>query len=458
MADTVVLGAATPLTLDAYDAVVRGGAPVAVRDGGRIAARRAALERRIAAGEAIYGVNTGYGAEAVRSVPPDALGRMQANTVAAHACGVGPDAPPEVVRGTLLLTVQAAAQGAGAYRSEVVDALAVLLNTGTLPRVPLMGSQSASDLLPAAALALALDVDFEAKDALFINTNAFSGALAVEALLGAERLIEHAEEVAAMSLQAVRGFPDAYDARLVALRPHAGALDSARHMRGLLEGSDLLRSADRPHDPFSLRALPQVHGAARDAIAALRRAVEIEIRSATDNPVVTEDGDVLSGGNFHGAPLGLPLDYVALALGEVATLSQLRSRFLVSGVLGTPRKLTPDPAERLGLLMLPGLAAALVSEARQRGAPASRESIGFDHMEDHVSMSALAGRQVLEVLLLVRRIVAVELLCAAQGLDYAGAARAAAPAQALHAAVRERIAFVDQDRPIDVGELLGLVG
>jgi histidine ammonia-lyase len=457
MPEPVELGVASPLTLERYQAVVYHGASVALSDAGYVDAQRAVLEERVKAGDVIYGVNTGYGAEAVYAIAPDALARMQVNTAAAHNCGLGPDAPAEIVRGTLLLMLQSAAQGAGAYRRAVVQAMADLLNSKQLPKVPLLGTQSASDLLPQAPLAMALDTEFEAKDALIINTNAFTGAVAVEAVLAAERIIDRAEEIAAMSLQAVHGFPEAFDERLINLRPHAGAVESAEHMRRLLAGSSLLRCEGRPHDPFSLRAIPQVHGAVRAAIEALRRAVEVEIRSATDNPVVSSDGEVLSGANFHGAPLGLPLDYVALALGEIATLSQCRTRGLVSGFLGTPRKLTPDPAERLGLLMQPGAAAALVSEARLRGTAASRESIGFDQMEDHVSMSALAGRHVLDVAALVRRVLAIELLCAAQALDFAGVDLASRPARELHASVRERIPFVDVDRPVSADEILELV-
>lgn len=457
MKGPIALGSAAPLTLDSYEAIVHKRVPVVLADDGRIAARRDALETRIAAGDIIYGVNTGYGAEAVLAVPDDALARMQVNTVAAHACGVGAPAAPELARGALALMVQTTAQGAGAYSPEIVDALIELLNSGRDVPVPALGSQSASDLMPLAAIALELDVDYGAKDGLIINTNAFTGALAVETLRTAERLVDRAEEIAALSLQALRGFREAFDERLVALRPHPGAVRTAAHMRELLDGSALLGADNRPHDPFSLRAIPQVHGAIRDAVGTLRAAVEVELSSSTDNPIVTADGDVLSGANFHGAPLGLPLDYTALALCELATLSHLRTRHLVSGSLGTPRKLTPEPAERLGMLLQPGVAAALVSEARLRSNSASRESIGFDHMEDHVSMSALAGRQALEVAGLVRRVLAVELLCAAQALDYAGVASASPAARDLHAQVRERVPTLDEDRPLSADSVLDLV-
>jgi histidine ammonia-lyase len=190
----------------------------------------------------------------------------------------------------------------------------------------------------------------------------------------------------------------------------------------------------------------------------LRAAVTIEVGAVTDNPVVFADGEVISGGNFHGEPLSLPLDGVSLALGELATVSAARTRHLVGGSLGTPPRLTREPTEHLGMLMLPSVAAALVAEARQRGSPASRESIPVDLMEDHVSMAGLAGRQVLEVAELVGLVLAIELLCAAQALDLTPDGGPASPAgQALHAAVRERVAFFEDDRPLDASVLLDLV-
>lgn len=336
--------------------------------------------------------------------------------------------------------------------------------------MPELGSHSTSDLIPAANLALALlgeapghateAVGLQAKDASVVNNAAFSAALGADAVRRVTRLIEHTEAVAAMSLEALGGHVEAYDERLVALRPHPGALATAAHMRELLEGSQLIGRSERPHDPFSLRCLPQIHGAIRDALAHARTAVEIDLCAVTDNPVVVSDGgDALSGGNFHGAPLGLPLDLLGLAVSELATVSQRRAQQLVLGAIGagTPYKLTSLPAERLGMLMLPSVAATLVSECRLRTQPASRESIPTDLMEDHVSMAALAGRQVREATLLARRVVAIELMCAAQALDFHGAQLASPAAQGLHAAVRERVAVLDEDRPLDADALLELI-
>jgi histidine ammonia-lyase len=269
--------------------------------------------------------------------------------------------------------------------------------------------------------------------------------------------VERAEAVAALTLEAVRGFPEAFDERLVALRPHPGAVATAAHVRAHIAGSLRLRGPGRPHDPFSLRCVPQVHGAVRDAFGHLRAALSVEVGAVTDNPVVLADGSVCSGGNFHGAPIGLPLDGASLALGELATLSAARTRQLVGGGLGTPPRLTRAPGDRLGMLMLPSVAAALVAEARQRGAAASRESSPVDAMEDHVSMAGLAARQLAEVAGLTGLVLAVELLCAAQALELTPGGRASPAADALHAAVRERVAVLVEDRPLDASVLLDLV-
>lgn len=458
----VTLGGDEPLTWAGYEAVVHGGARVRLAGEGRIDAHRAALQRRLDEGAIIYSVTTGCGFEAGQAIPADALAAVQANTVASHAVGVGPPVDELVARGMLVLIAQSAAQGPPAFRREIVAALVRAINERRHPPVPRLGSNSASDLVPGAHLALGVlagepQLALQAKEGALINNAAFTTALAVAAVRSAQAAVVRAEAVAALTLQALRGFPDAFDARLVTLRPHPGALDVAAHMRSLLHDSALLRAPGRPHDPYSLRCLPQVHGAVRDAIANARGALEIELRAVQDNPVVLADGTVLSGGLFHGAPIGLPLDGVALALGQVAAMSAQRARHLVGGAFGLPPKLTRDPLRRMGLTMLPGVAGALVSECRQRGAPASRESVAMDTMEDHVSMAALAARQAREACELARRVVAIELACAAQALDFLQPALASAPARALHAQVRERLAFVDADRPVDTTVLLDLV-
>jgi len=254
----------------------------------------------------------------------------------------------------------------------------------------------------------------------------------------------------------VRGFPDAYDERLIGCRPHPGALASAQHMRELLRGSQLLRNPDRRHDPYSLRCIPQVHGAVRDALSYARRAVEIELRSVCDNPLVFPDGHrAISGGNFHGAPLGIPLDALGTAVATLAALSQRRTHHLVHPVLDArlPDKLATDPATQSGLLMANTAAAALVSECSALAAPASVNSIPADEMEDHVSMAAFAAQKAALIVARARRVVALELLCAGQALDFQGVERASEPVRDLHARLRERMAFLGADRPVHVAPI-----
>jgi histidine ammonia-lyase len=478
----VLLGG-SPLSSAGYEAVVYRRVPAALAGDARIRAHRRELERQLAAGSVIYAVNTGYGAEANREIPAEALGRLQLNTLRSHAVGVGEPVAAEIVRGMLLLKAQAYAQGLPGVRAELVARILTMLNGGIHPVVRAQGSQSASgDLIPNAHVGLALageglvcldgrtvparDVmpgpfDLAPKEGVTLtNDVSFATAIAFDVLRDAERLVERAELVAAMTLQAVRGFPDAYDERLIAARPHPGAIASAGHMRAMLAGSSLVCDPGRRHDPYSLRCLPQVHGAVRAALGYARAAVDVEIRSVGDNPLIfAADGDVVSGGNFHGAPLGLPMDAVGNAIAVLAALSQRRTGHLVDPLPGSrlPAKLARLPDEQLGLLLANTAAASLVSECTVRAAPASVTSIAVDVMEDHVSMAALAAQKAGEAVKTARQVIAIELLCAAQALDYQGAAGASAPVQEMHRAVRERLPFLDEDRPVDVAPLEDLL-
>ena len=474
--DTVLLGG-DGLRWDEYEAVVYAGAPVALSPSSPIDAYRAELERQLDSGAVVYSVNTGTGADAGRRIDADAIERVQFDMVRSHAVGVGPPAPESVVRGAMLLQARAYAQGPPAMRRAVAEALAEALNQRLHPRVPLIGTLSASDLVPNAHIALALigegaagqggggtsvsaPLSLEAKDGGITNNNAFATALAAHAVRDAQRLIERAEAVAAMTLQALRGFPDAYADALIALRPHPGAYASAAHMRAQLDGSGLLRGPGRPHDPFSLRCLPQVHGAIRDAVAYARRAVEIELSAVTDNPVVLlAEQRTVSGGNFHGEPIALPLDLLAIAVSELATLSQQRVRQLLDPAfdVGLPAKLGGGQQASYGLQMLGTVAAALAVECAAHTRPACVGAVTIDAMEDHVSMAAVAARKASAALALARHVVAVELTCAAQALELQGAAEASEPTRELYATVRKRLPFAPHDQPIDSEILVDLL-
>ncbi|HEX5146009.1 MAG TPA: aromatic amino acid ammonia-lyase [Conexibacter sp.] len=469
---TVQLGSA-PLTWQEYEAVVYGDASVALAQDAGAAAARATLEERLAAGETVYSVNTGYGAEASLQLPAEKLDRVQVNTLRSMAMSSGEPASEAVVRGAMLLAARAYAQGPPAMGPELLDRFVELLNRRVHPVVPLAGTQSTSDIVQGAHVGLVLIgegeawIDGERRPATdaglapialvpkdgggVVNNHTFTVALAIDALRSAERFVDQAEQVAAMTLQALGGHPDSYDERLIGLNPHPGALAAAAHMRALLDGSELVRAPGRPHDPFSLRGLPQVHGASRDALAHARAVLEVELGAVTDNPVVVEGGRIFSSCNFHGAPIALPLDLVAIAVHEVASLSQRRVAQLIDplpNVPDVPAKLTPEPNERFGLVQLGNVAAALIGEVAMRTRPVSPDAVTVDVMEDHVTMGALAARKAAEAAALGRRVLAVELACAAQALDFRGVQGASAPARELHAAVRERIAFVDEDRPL----------
>jgi histidine ammonia-lyase len=459
----VLLGAG-PLTRENYDAVVREGAPVRL-DASRMTAHRRQLERRLSEGAVVYGVNTGFGAEATRSVPPERIVSVQRNTLLSSAQGDGPALPERVVRGAMLLKAQSWAQGPPGVRPDLVEALVAMLNAGVTPVVPDMPSTSCADLIQQAHIGLALvgegevTVDGERRPARetglatvelaakeggsLVNDASTTIAFAIEAEREATALVAAAERVAAMTLEALGGHRAAFDERLVRLRPHQGILESAAHMRELLAGSRLTERGTRPHDPYCLRCLPQVHGAVRDSLATLREALDVEIGGVGDNPLVFEDGSVLSGGNFHAEPIALPLDAARLALAELATLSQARIQQLVHPLpdVDLPPKLAVDPEAGLGLVMLDTLAIAKVAEIRTSAAPATLASGRVDEMEDHLPMASPAARSLRTLAGLVSEVLAMEVACAAQALDFAGVELASAHAQGLHASVRRVVPF-----------------
>lgn len=478
MTDTLRLGAG-PLTPDAYSAVVERGArvelPPATRE--RMTRHRDSLMRQLAGGVRMYGVNTGYGADSRNALAPEDIRRVQRSTLTSHSVGTGAELDDELVRGMLLLKAHVLARGPSAVRADVVELLCELLNRGILPVVPAQGSLAASgDLVPQGHLGQALigagtvrvdgrrvsaaealaaaglePLDPQEKEGLaLVNGTAFSTAWALRAVAQAGRLLYAADVVASLTLQAMRGFPSACDPRVTAVRPHPGAVEAAANVRALVAGSALTAGEkSRVHDPYCLRCLPQVHGASRDAWAYARAAVEIELDAFTDNPLVfPEEDEWVSGGNFHAQPVGLPMDTLAVAMAEIASIAQRRCQHLVSPVYqdGLPDKLSPHPERSIGLFMLNTTAAALVSENKTLCFPASVDSIAVDTTEDHVSMASVAARKACQVIGNAANVLALELVCACQALELQGLALASAPAQAVHRLVREVVAFVDEDR------------
>lgn len=478
-----ILQLGSELTLAALEGVARGAWRVALPPAVelRLASNRAFVDALLARGDTAYGVTTGFGRFATTRIGPADVRTLQRNLLLSHAVGVGEPFPTDVVRAMLLLRAQSLARGASGVRPAVVALLAQLLEHRVHPVVPSQGSVGASgDLAPLAHMALVLigegeaevggerlpgaaalaraglePLTLEAKEGLaLINGTQSMTALLALALLDAERLAATADVAAAMSVEALLGSHAPFDPAVTRLRPHPGALIVSANMRAILADSQVVLShadCDRVQDPYSLRAVPQVHGATRGALAHVREVVETELASVTDNPlIVTDDGHerVISAGNFHGQPLALAADYAAIAVAELANISERRVEQLVNPALsGLPGFLTEHGGLDSGLMVAQYTAAALVSENKVLAHPASVDSIPTSaNQEDHVSMGAHACRKLGSVLRNARYVIAVELLAAAQGLDFRAPLVPGRGVAAAHAHVRERVPHLGHDR------------
>ena len=451
--DDVVILDGDSLTLAQVLAVARQGARVRLDEAAaeRVSDSRAWIDE-VGRGGAltVYGVNTGFGSLAEVRIPPDDVATLTRNLILSHSSGVGPPLPEEVVRATMLIRANTLAKGYSGIRLETLETLIEMLNRGVHPVLPEKGSVGASgDLAPLSHLALTLigegealyegqrlpggeamrraglaPVTLAAKEGLALNNGtSVSAALACLALADAENLVLHAEIALALSLEAVQAASRAFDARLHAARNHQGQQASAAQVRSLIAGSQLIDSTQRVQDAYSLRCAPQVLGAVRDTLAFVRTTVEGEINAATDNPLVflDEPGDnkAFSGGNFHGEPLALAMDFLGIAVAEMGSIAERRAFRLLDGTLSDlPPMLTADGGLQSGLMMAQYTAAALVSDNKTLAHPDSVDSIPTGaNQEDHVSMSANAARHAREIVWNTERIVAVEMLCAAQALD-----------------------------------------
>jgi histidine ammonia-lyase len=409
-------------------AVAREGAGARLSDEAvaAMAATRAHVEALAAATQPVYGVSTGFGGLATRHIPPENRARLQRSLIASHAAGMGDPVEPEVVRATVLLRARTLATGVTGARPELAEALLRLLDGGRLPEVPEFGSLGCSgDLAPLAHVATGLDLELEAKEGLAL-VNGTDGMLGMLVLACADLagLLRVADVAAAMSVEGLLGTDRAFAADLVALRPHPGQQASAANMARLLAGSPIVAShrTDDPRvqDAYSLRCAPQVHGAARDALAFAEACADRELAAAIDNPVVLADGRVESVGNFHGAPLAYACDLLAIVVADVAAMSERRTdRFLdAARSHGLPPFLAHEPGVDSGLMIAQYTAAALVAECRRLAVPASADSIPTSAMqEDHVSMGWAAARKLRTALGHLARVLAVELVTAARGID-----------------------------------------
>jgi histidine ammonia-lyase len=473
------------LTLEQTLAVA-GGAQVSLSAAARerVERTRSFVEGIIESGEVVYGINTGFGALADVNIPRDKLRELQINLVRSHCCGVGDPLHERVVRAMMLQRANVLAKGYSGCRPLVIETLLAMLNAAVHPVVPSRGSVGASgDLAPLAHLAIVVigegeafykgerlagreamsragiaPVSLEAKEGLaLLNGTQAMTAVGGLALLAAERLAGAADVTGAMSLEALRGTPVAFDYKIHAVRPHPGQTSSARRLRELIEGSEIREShrdsaADpRVQDAYALRCMPQVHGAVRDALSHARRVLEIEINSATDNPLIfVESGEVLSGGNFHGEPIALALDYAAVAIADLGTISERRVERLVNPDLsGLPAFLTPDPGTNSGMMIAQVAAVSLIAENNVLAHPASVTNLPTSaNKEDHVSMGMTSALKFQHVVSNVEMILAIELMCAAQGLEFLKPLKPSPRLQLVYDRVRELVPALERDAPL----------
>lgn len=479
------------LTLEMVEAVAEGAhAALSMAARRRVERSSAMVEEIMKSRRPVYGVSTGVGELRTVAISADQATVLQRNILRSHAAGVGQPLPELAVRAMIVLRANALACGYSGVRPVVIETLLRMLAKGVHPIIPEQGSLGASgDLAPLAHLALVLVGEGEAtyqgtrmsgaaamcsagidplvplaKEGLaLINGTQFMSALGTMFLLQAERLAAIADIAAALSLEALRGTDHAFIERLHTARPHRGQLETACHMRALLKGSSrIVRDEyERIQDAYSLRCVPQVHGAVRHALAHLRDVLSIEINSATDNPLIFPDEAlVVSGGNFHGEPLALPLDYATAAVAELASISERRIERLVNPYLsGLPAFLTSNGGQRSGYMLAQYTAAALVSENKVLSHPASVDSIPTSaNQEDHVSMGAHAARKALQVLQNSQQVLGIELLSACQGIDFGMGDLGVGTSAAYHE-IRSALPHLDEDRVLsrDFATALDLV-
>lgn len=469
------------LTIDDVERVALDAAPVALGSVARerIVAARDVVERTAESNLSTYGLNTGVGRFVDKRIEPGLTGELQRRVLRSHAAGVGEPYPDEVVRAAHVLRINTLALGYSGVRLELVERMVELLNAGVLSYVPARGSVGASgDLAPLAHLCLPLigegrafvdgelmpaadalrrrgvePIELAAKEGLsLINGTQFMCAMGIVYGLRALRLMRMADVVCALSVEALRGARDSFLPQVHALRPHPGQVASARNMYEAMAESSILEShryCDRVQDAYALRCAPQVHGASRDALEYALRTFSIEAVSVTDNPLVFTDEELMrSNGNFHGQPVAISLDVLAIALAEIANISERRIERLVNPAMsGLPAFLVSDGGLNSGFMIAQYTAAALVSENKVLCHPASVDSIPTSAgQEDHVSMGNHAGLKLARVLANAERVLAIELLCASQGVDFLKPRRPGRGAAALHSMLRARVPYLEVDR------------
>ncbi len=474
-----------PLSLDEIARVAHGGEQIHIGAAAheRVRASRKIIDDIVSNGAVVYGVSTGFGKLADVHVPPSELRQLQLNLVRSHSCGIGDPLSAAEVRAMILLRANVLALGLSGIRLEVIERLCELNNRGVVPVVPEKGSVGASgDLAPLAHLSLTLigegeafyqgqrlpsgealkkaglkPVVLEAKEGLaLLNGTQAMHAVGALALGRAKKLARVADIAGAMSLEALKGTPAAFDARIHEARPHPGQQAAAKHLLDLLGDSEIrqshLANDPRVQDAYSLRCMPQVHGAVRGALDHCENVLKIESASATDNPLVFADnGDVLSGGNFHGAPLALALDYAAIAVTDMMSISERRTDRLVNPDLseGLPAFLTPHAGTHSGFMILHVAAVALLNEAKVLAHPASVDNLPTSGgKEDHVSMGMTAALKLRGIVDNAEHLLAIELLAAAEGLEFRRPLKAGIGVERAYERIRKISPAVEEDRSL----------
>ena len=466
------------LSIEQIGEIVYGGYKIELSDDAqrRISECRKYLDKKIEESTVpIYGVTTGFGSLCNVSIGSDYLAQLQINLMMSHACGTGDRVPNDIVKIMLLLKIQSLSYGFSGCQLATVNRLIDFFNNDVYPIVYMQGSLGASgDLVPLAHLSLPLvglgEVEYKGKvltsvellkkfkwqpiqlaskeGLALLNGTQNMGAFAVWSLLQSQRLSKWADKIAAMSLDAYYGLTAPFTDAVHQVRPHKGQIATAARMRELLEGSEIIeKPKSYVQDPYSFRCIPQVHGTVKDTIEYVRSVVDVEVNSATDNPTVCPDEDlIISAGNFHGEPIAMPMDFLAIALCELANISERRIYKLVSGTRGLPSFLVANPGVNSGFMIPQYTAASIVSLNKTLSTPSSVDSIPSSQgQEDHVSMGANAAIKLYKVVLNTERVLAIELFNAAQALDFRRPLKSSPAVEAIHAAYRMVVPFIVDD-------------
>ena len=466
------------LTIERIGEVVYNGYKLELSDDARnrIIRCREYLDEKIAkTTRPVYGVTTGFGSLCDVSVNPDQLAQLQINLMMSHACGVGDRVPNDIVKMMMLLKVQSLSYGYSGCKLDTVQRLVDFFNNDIYPVVYMQGSLGASgDLVPLAHMSLPLvglgEVEYQGKvisgaemlklfgwepihlvskeGLALLNGTQNMSAFAVWSLLQAQKLSDWADKIAAMSLDAYHGLLSPFTKAVHVVRPHQGQLDTAARMMELLEGSEIAATPkDYVQDPYSFRCIPQVHGAAKDTIAYVKSVIDTEINSATDNPTVCPDDNlIISAGNFHGEPIALPMDFLSIGLSELANISERRIYKLVSGTRGLPSFLVAKPGLNSGFMIAQYTAASVVSLNKSLATPSSIDSIPSSQgQEDHVSMGANAAIKLYKIVLNVERVLAIELFNAAQALEFRRPQKSSPVIEKLFDEYRKVVPFIVND-------------